>query len=171
MGTTLREVVYDIGGGVAGGKRAQGRSRPAGRPAAASRPRWLDLPIDFDTLTKAGSIMGSGGMIVLDEDDCMVDVAKFFMAFSQDESCGKCTPCREGTTRMLEILERITGGQGTAGRPRQARAAGAAGQEGVAVRAGPRGAQPRAQHAGALPRRVPGPRDRATLPGEEVRRP
>jgi ferredoxin len=73
----------------------------------------LDLKVDFDTLNKAGSIMGSGGMIVLDEDDCMVDIAKFFVTFSQDESCGKCTPCREGTTRMLEILERITGGQGT----------------------------------------------------------
>ena len=69
--------------------------------------------MDFDTLAKAGSIMGSGGMIVLDEDDCMVDIAKYFMTFSQDESCGKCTPCREGTTRMLEILERITTGNGT----------------------------------------------------------
>jgi ferredoxin len=69
--------------------------------------------VDFDSLTQAGSIMGSGGMIVLDEDDCMVDVAKYFMSFSQDESCGKCTPCREGTKRMLEILERITAGKGT----------------------------------------------------------
>jgi ferredoxin len=73
----------------------------------------MDTPIDFDTLAKAGSIMGSGGMIVLDEDTCMVDIAKFFITFSQDESCGKCTPCREGTTRMLEILERITNGNGT----------------------------------------------------------
>ena len=88
-------------------------SRPAARPAAASPPSGSTLPVDFDTLAKAGSIMGSGGMIVLDEDDCMVDIAKFFMTFSQDESCGKCTPCREGTTRMLEILERITAGKGT----------------------------------------------------------
>jgi len=111
MGTTLREVVEQIGGGVAGGKRL--KAIQTGGPAGGCIPeKWLDTPIDFDTLTQAGSIMGSGGMIVLDEDDCMVDVAKFFMAFSQDESCGKCTPCREGTVRMLEILERITSGNG-----------------------------------------------------------
>jgi len=112
LGTTLREVVYDIGGGVAGGKRL--KAIQTGGPAGGCLPAdSLDLPLDFDTLNKAGTIMGSGGMIVLDEDDCMVDVAKFFMAFSQDESCGKCTPCREGTKRMLEILERITSGNGT----------------------------------------------------------
>jgi NADH:ubiquinone oxidoreductase subunit F (NADH-binding)/(2Fe-2S) ferredoxin/NAD-dependent dihydropyrimidine dehydrogenase PreA subunit len=111
MGTTLREVVERIGGGVAGGKRL--KAIQTGGPAGGCIPeKWLDTPIDFDTLAKAGSIMGSGGMIVLDEDDCMVDVAKFFMTFSQDESCGKCTPCREGTVRMLEILERITDGKG-----------------------------------------------------------
>ena len=112
MGTTLREIVYEIGGGVAGGKRL--KAVQTGGPAGGCIPaQWLDTPVDFDTLTKAGSIMGSGGMIVLDEDDCAVDIAKFFMTFSQDESCGKCTPCREGTTRMLEILERITQGTGT----------------------------------------------------------
>ncbi len=111
MGTTLREVVEQIGGGVAGGKRL--KAIQTGGPAGGCIPeKWLDTPIDFDTLTQAGSIMGSGGMIVLDEDDCMVDVAKFFVAFSEDESCGKCTPCREGTVRMLEILERITSGNG-----------------------------------------------------------
>jgi len=83
---------------------------PAGGCIPAAK---LDLAIDFDTLAKAGSIMGSGGMIILDEDDCMVDIAKFYIAFSQDESCGKCTPCREGSVRMLEILERITAGRGT----------------------------------------------------------
>ena len=89
------------------------RSRPAARPAAASPPSGSTWPSISTRSAKAGSIMGSGGMIVLDEDDCMVDIAKFFMTFSQDESCGKCTPCREGTMRMLEILERITAGNGT----------------------------------------------------------
>ncbi len=112
MGTTLKTVVYEIGGGVAGGKQL--KAIQTGGPAGGCIPaKWIDLPVDFDSLMKAGSIMGSGGMIILDEDDCMVDIAKFFMTFSQDESCGKCTPCREGTTRMLEILERITAGNGT----------------------------------------------------------
>ncbi len=111
MGTTLREIVEKIGGGCAGGKQL--KAVQTGGPAGGCIPaKWLDLQVDFDTLAKAGSIMGSGGMIILDEDDCMVDVAKFFMAFSQDESCGKCTPCREGTTCMLEIFDRITGGAG-----------------------------------------------------------
>jgi NADH:ubiquinone oxidoreductase subunit F (NADH-binding)/(2Fe-2S) ferredoxin/Pyruvate/2-oxoacid:ferredoxin oxidoreductase delta subunit len=111
MGTTLREVVNEIGGGVADGKQL--KAIQTGGPAGGCIPeKWLDTQIDFDTLTKAGSIMGSGGMIILDQDNCMVDVAKYFMSFSQDESCGKCTPCREGTTRMLEILERITTGKG-----------------------------------------------------------
>jgi len=112
MGTTLREVVYDIGGGVADDKEL--KSIQTGGPAGGCIPaKWLDIPIDFDTLAKAGSIMGSGGMIILDEDDCMVDIAKFYVTFSQDESCGKCTPCREGSVRMLEILEKITSGHGT----------------------------------------------------------
>ncbi|NUQ61159.1 MAG: NADH-quinone oxidoreductase subunit NuoF [Pirellulales bacterium] len=112
MGTTLREIVYEIGGGVAGGKQL--KAVQTGGPAGGCIPaKWLDTPVDFDTLAKAGSIMGSGGMIVLDEDDCAVDIARFFMTFSQDESCGKCTPCREGTTRLLEILDRITQGTGT----------------------------------------------------------
>jgi NADH:ubiquinone oxidoreductase subunit F (NADH-binding)/(2Fe-2S) ferredoxin/NAD-dependent dihydropyrimidine dehydrogenase PreA subunit len=112
MGTTLHEIVFDIGGGPTGGKGL--KAIQTGGPAGGCIPASMcDLPVDFDTLGKVGSIMGSGGMIVLDEEDCMVDVAKFFMTFSQDESCGKCTPCREGTKRMLEILERITSGEGT----------------------------------------------------------
>jgi NADH:ubiquinone oxidoreductase subunit F (NADH-binding)/(2Fe-2S) ferredoxin/Pyruvate/2-oxoacid:ferredoxin oxidoreductase delta subunit len=111
MGTTLREVVFSIGGGVPKDKKIKGVL--TGGPAGGCIPeKWLDTAVDFESLTQAGSIMGSGGMIILDEDDCMVDVAKFFMTFSQDESCGKCTPCREGTKRMLEILERITKGRG-----------------------------------------------------------
>ncbi len=110
LGTTLREIVYDIGGGVSGGKML--KAIQTGGPAGGCIPaKWLDLEVDFDSLNQAGSIMGSGGMIVLDEDDCMVDIAKFYLTFSQDESCGKCTPCREGTTRMLEILEKITTGK------------------------------------------------------------
>jgi len=112
MGTTLREVVFDIGGGVAGGRQL--KAVQTGGPAGGCIPvDMLDLPVDFDSLMQVGSIMGSGGMIVIDDTDCMVDIAKFFIQFSQDESCGKCTPCREGTKRMLEILERITAGQGT----------------------------------------------------------
>ncbi len=112
MGTTLRTVVFEIGGGPTGGKQL--KAIQTGGPAGGCIPaKWVDLAVDFDTLAKAGSIMGSGGMIILDEDDCMVDIARFFMTFSQDESCGKCTPCREGTTRMLEILDRITAGNGT----------------------------------------------------------
>ena len=111
MGTTLRTIVEEIGGGPPGGKKL--KAIQTGGPAGGCIPvASVDLPVDFDSLMQAGSIMGSGGMIVLDEDDCMVDIAKFFMTFSQDESCGKCTPCREGTTRMLEILDRITTGKG-----------------------------------------------------------
>ncbi len=112
MGMTLREVVYGIGGGVL--KDKQLKAVQTGGPAGGLIPAsMIDTPIDYDTLSAAGSIMGSGGMIVLDEDDCAVDVAKFFITFTQDESCGKCSPCREGTLRMLEILERITSGNGT----------------------------------------------------------
>jgi NADH:ubiquinone oxidoreductase subunit F (NADH-binding)/(2Fe-2S) ferredoxin/Pyruvate/2-oxoacid:ferredoxin oxidoreductase delta subunit len=112
MGVTLREIVYDIGGGIKGGKKL--KAIQTGGPAGGCiRHDLLDTPVDFDTLSQVGSIMGSGGMIVLDEDDCVVDLAKYFMSFSQNESCGKCTPCREGTKRMLEILEKITEGKGT----------------------------------------------------------
>jgi len=111
MGTSLRQIVFDIGGGPANRKRL--KAVQTGGPAGGCIPAtMIDLEVDFDTLAKIGSIMGSGGMIVLDEDDCMVDIAKFFMTFSQDESCGKCTPCREGTVRMMEILDRITAGNG-----------------------------------------------------------
>lgn len=112
MGVTLREIVSQIGGGVRGGKRL--KAIQTGGPAGGCiRHDLLDTPVDFDTLAGVGSIMGSGGMIVLDEDDCVVDLAKYFMTFSQHESCGKCTPCREGTKRMLEVLERMTDGRGT----------------------------------------------------------
>ncbi len=114
MGTTLREIIYDVGGGIPFGKRF--KAIQTGGPSGGCLPeQYLDTPIDYESLAKAGSIMGSGGMIVIDEDACMVDMARFFLEFTQDESCGKCTPCREGTKRMLEILVRITEGKGQPG--------------------------------------------------------
>ncbi len=111
MGTTLREVVFDIGGGIPGGKKF--KAAQTGGPSGGCIPMELiDTPIDFDSLTAIGSMMGSGGLIVMDEDNCMVDIAKFFLEFTVDESCGKCPPCRIGTRRMLEILEKITSGRG-----------------------------------------------------------
>jgi NADH:ubiquinone oxidoreductase subunit F (NADH-binding)/(2Fe-2S) ferredoxin/NAD-dependent dihydropyrimidine dehydrogenase PreA subunit len=112
MGITLREVIYDIGGGIPNGKHF--KSVQTGGPSGGCiTTENLDTPIDYDSLTALGSMMGSGGMIVLDEDNCMVDVARFYLDFIKDESCGKCTPCRIGTKRMLEILENITAGKGT----------------------------------------------------------
>jgi len=111
MGITLREIIYDIGGGIPKGK--QFKSVQTGGPSGGFLPAsLLDLQVDYEQLTEAGSMMGSGGMVVMDEDNCMVDMAKYFLAFTQDESCGKCAPCREGTMRMLETLERITQGKG-----------------------------------------------------------
>ena len=112
MGTTLRDIIFDIGGGIPNGKSF--KAAQTGGPSGGCLPaEHLDTPIDYDTLTKLGSMMGSGGLIVMDEDTCMVDLAKFFLEFTVDESCGKCNPCRIGTKRMLEILTRITEGKGT----------------------------------------------------------
>ncbi|MBL8027233.1 MAG: SLBB domain-containing protein, partial [Fibrobacteres bacterium] len=113
MGITLREIVYDVGGGVLDGKKI--KAVQTGGPSGGVIPeKFLDTPVDFENLGKLGSIMGSGGMIVLDEDDCLVDVAKFYMQFCVDESCGKCAPCRIGTYQMKDILEKITSGKGKA---------------------------------------------------------
>jgi len=110
LGTPLRKVVFDIGGGVLGDRAL--KAIQTGGPAGGFIPAQdADMEVDFAPLARAGSIMGSGGMIVLSEDDCMVDLSKFYLAFTQEESCGKCTPCREGTTRMLEILNKITSGK------------------------------------------------------------
>ena len=111
MGMTLRQVIEDIGGGIPGGKKFKA-VQTGGPSGGCIGEDQLDTPIDFDSLTAVGSMMGSGGMIVMDEDNCAVDVARFYMDFIAEESCGKCTPCREGTTRMLEILEDITEGRG-----------------------------------------------------------
>ncbi len=112
MGVTLRELIYEIGGGVQNGKEFKA-IQTGGPSGGCLTPDFLDTPIDFDNMVAAGSMMGSGGAIVMDEDNCMVDVAKFYMGFICDESCGKCSPCRIGTKRMMEILDRITNGTGS----------------------------------------------------------
>ena len=114
MGATLREIIFDIGGGMKNGKafKAVQIGGPSGGCLITDN---LDLPLDFDSLKKVGAMIGSGGLVVMDEDTCMVEVARFFMHFTQNESCGKCVPCREGTKRMLEILERIVNGNGRDG--------------------------------------------------------
>jgi len=114
MGITMREIIFDIGGGIIGGKKF--KAVQIGGPSGGCIPeQLLDTPIDYDSLIAAGAMMGSGGLVVMDEDTCMVDVAKFFLNFTQSESCGKCTPCREGTKRMLEMLTAITEGKGQDG--------------------------------------------------------
>lgn len=114
MGETLRKIIFDIGGGVLGGKAL--KAVQTGGPSGGCLPaHMLDMPVDFDSLTKAGSIMGSGGLVVMDEDTCMVDVARYFLDFNQRESCGQCIPCRLGTRQMFEILDEITKGNGRPG--------------------------------------------------------
>ncbi|GAI49213.1 unnamed protein product, partial [marine sediment metagenome] len=111
MGTPLSTVIFDIGGGIPRGK--QFKAVQTGGPSGGCIPaRFLDTPVDYESLAQLGSIMGSGGMVVLDEATCMVEVARYFLSFTQAESCGKCTPCRLGTIQMLEILTRITQGKG-----------------------------------------------------------
>ncbi len=112
MGTTLREIIEEIGGGIPNGKKF--KAAQTGGPSGGCIPaEHFDIPIDYDNLINIGSMMGSGGLIVMDEDNCMVDIAKFFLQFTVDESCGKCTPCRIGTKRLLELLDKITKGNGT----------------------------------------------------------
>jgi NADH:ubiquinone oxidoreductase subunit F (NADH-binding) len=114
MGITLREIVYDIGGGIQDNKKF--KAIQTGGPSGGCIPaEKLDLPIDYDTLAKAGSIMGSGGMIIMDEETCMVDIARYFLNFTQEESCGKCVPCRIGTKQLVDILNKITEGKGEEG--------------------------------------------------------
>jgi len=111
FGTTLRQIIFDIGGGIPGGKKF--KAVQTGGPSGGVIPeQYLDTPVEYETLQKLGSIMGSGGMVVMDEDTCMVDVARFFLEFCCDESCGKCPPCRVGTKQMLQILEKICKNEG-----------------------------------------------------------
>jgi NADH-quinone oxidoreductase subunit F len=112
MGTTLREIIYEVGGGIKNGRKF--KSVQTGGPSGGCIPAEnLDIQIDYESLNAIGSMMGSGGMIVMDEDNCMVDIAKFYLEFTVEESCGKCSPCRIGNKRLLEILTRITEGKGT----------------------------------------------------------
>ena len=114
MGTTLREIIYEVGGGIPNGKSF--KAAQTGGPSGGCIPaQHLDTPIDYDSLTEIGSMMGSGGLIVMDEDNCMVDIARFFLEFTVEESCGKCPPCRIGTKRMLELLNKIAEGKGEEG--------------------------------------------------------
>ena len=114
LGITLREMIFEIGGGIPGGKEF--KAVQTGGPSGGCIPaEFLDTPVDYESLGALGSIMGSGGMIVMDERDCMVNVARYFLDFTKDESCGKCTPCREGTLRLMEMLEAITEGRGQEG--------------------------------------------------------
>ncbi|HHV93684.1 MAG TPA: NADH-quinone oxidoreductase subunit NuoF [Firmicutes bacterium] len=114
MGTTLREIIFDIGGGIPKGKKFKA-AQTGGPSGGCLTEEHLDIPMDYESLTQVGSMMGSGGLIVMDENTCMVDIARFFLEFTRDESCGKCTPCRVGTKRMLEILNRLTEGKGEEG--------------------------------------------------------
>jgi len=111
MGITLREIIFDIGGGMLHPDKKFKAVQTGGPSGGCIPSQFLDMPADFDTLASVGSIMGSGGMVVLDEDDCMVDVAKYFLAFTKNESCGKCPPCRVGTWQMYELLDKITTGK------------------------------------------------------------
>jgi NADH:ubiquinone oxidoreductase subunit F (NADH-binding)/Pyruvate/2-oxoacid:ferredoxin oxidoreductase delta subunit len=112
MGIPLREIIYDIGGGIPGNRRF--KAVQTGGPSGGCIPaQHIDVPVDYENLTALGSIMGSGGMVVMDEDTCMVDVAKYFVSFCMDESCGQCTPCREGTRELFRLLSEITSGEGT----------------------------------------------------------
>ncbi len=169
LGTTIREVVHDIGGGAPGKGRV--KAVQTGGPSGGCIPASLfDLPIDYDSLAQAGSIMGSGGMIVMDDHTCMVDVAKYFMKFLKDESCGKCFTCRKGTQRMWEILDDVTAGRAT---PRPARPPQGArrGRQGhVDVRARPERAEPRPLDPALLPRRVRGARRPEAVPRLRLRR-
>ena len=114
MGTPLRDIVYEIGGGIPGGRKF--KAVQTGGPSGGCIPeKLIDLPVDFDELWKAGSMMGSGGMIIMDEKTCMVDIAHYFIEFLESESCGKCVPCREGVRRMKDILEDICAGKGQEG--------------------------------------------------------
>ena len=165
----LGDLIYDIGGGIPGGKEF--KAAQIGGPSGGCIPKQhLNVPLDYESLAELGAIMGSGGLIVMDEDSCMVDVARFFLEFVQEESCGKCVPCRVGTKRMLEILNRICEGQRRRGRRRAADRAGRDDQGHVAVRPGPDGAQPGALDDPAFRLRIHRAHPRQAVPGRRLPR-
>ena len=176
MGATLREILFDIGGGIPGGKF---KAAQTGGPSGGCIPeQFLDLPVDYESLARIGSIMGSGGLIVMDESSCMVDVARFFMEFCMEESCGKCIPCRAGTVQMYDILRRMTIGRGHRGRSRDAQVPLRSAARNQPVRPGPDRAQPRDEHPASTSRRSTkrtfasgaAPRDIAPWPMPDRRR-
>ena len=167
MGMTLRQLVFEIGGGMPDG--GQFKAAQTGGPSGGCIPaQHLDTPLDFDSLQPIGSIMGTGGLIVMDDKSCMVDVARFFMDFCVDESCGKCPPCRVGTQQMLHMLGRITARQGQQDELQAARGTVRRDQHGQPVRPGHDRAEPDAQHAAALPRASTRPTSCTSLPGGGV---
>ena len=163
LGTPLKSFIYDIGEGAINGRTI--KAVQTGGPSGGCIPaEMFDTPVDYESLAQLGSIMGSGGMVVMDEDNCMVDVARYFVEFTHSESCGKCVPCRVGLDKALRILKAITKGDGSHEAARAARRAGPHGPRVLALRAGPVRAQSRAHHLAALPRRVRRPHRRASLP-------
>ena len=167
MGITLHEMIYDIGGGIPNGRSL--KAVQIGGPSGGCIPADLvDLPIDYEQLTKAGRMMGSGGMVVMDDSTCMVDVARYFMEFLEEESCGQCFPCRQGTQEMKAILTRICEGRGKEEDLRHAAGPRLADEGDIAVRPRPDRRQPGADHAALLPQRVPGAHPRRGLPGQGV---
>ena len=163
MGITLREIIFDIGGGVPEGRKF--KAVQTGGPSGGCIPaEFLDMPVDYESLKKLGSIMGSGGMIVMDDTSCMVDVAKYFMEFCMSESCGKCVPCRVGTYQMHELLEKITAGQATAQDMAVLEELCDLVQEHQPLRPGAVGSQSRAQHLAVFPQRVCGARGGGQVP-------
>ena len=167
MCITMREIIFDIGGGIIGGKKF--KAVQIGGPSGGCMPEsLLDTPIDYDSLIAAGAMMGSGGLVVMDEDTCMVDVAKFFLNFTQSESCGKCTPCREGTKRHARNPRKNHERQGRRGRHRKARKARHLHQGRRALRPRPDRPEPHPLHAALLPRRIRSAHQGEEMPGGTV---
>ena len=169
MGTTLREIIFDIGGGIEDGKKF--KAVQTGGPAGGCLTEdQLDLPVDFDTLVEDGAMMGSGGMIVMDDCSCMVEVARYYIDFLCEESCGKCTPCREGLRQMRYILNEICEGRGKEGDVELLGEIGHMMQDASLCALGQHGAEPRADHHQVLPRGIRGAHRRAPLPRGRLRR-
>ena len=168
MGATLRQIIFDIGGGIPKNRRF--KAAQMGGPSGGCVPaQYLDLPLDYDSVKKIGAIMGSGGLIVMDENTCMVDIARFFLEFTQSESCGKCVPCRVGTRHMLDILQRICAGEGREGDIEALERLARERQAVLALRAGPDRAEPGAHHDPVFPRGVRGAHPAQALPRLRVR--
>ncbi len=168
LGTSLREIIFDIGGGLQKPFKAIQTGGPSG---GCLSEEFLDLTVDYESLTAAGSIMGSGGLIVMDEDTCVVDLAKYFLDFTQKESCGKCTPCRVGTRHMVEILTKITHGEGSRGGSAGASNPGRHHKERRPLRARSDRSQPGSHHLQIFQKRVPGTYKGAAVQGRGLQGP